>query len=498
MDRRLTARVARVAVVFAAVVVTLAGLAWAAPRPAALETGTNGFVNSDRPGINAHNSPAVAADPAHPRTVVVADRIDTPRFSCSVALSSNGGLTWRPINLPLAPEAPNCFWPDVAFDGDGRLLVLYTATGGRFNLPVGVWLQPFVAGRATGSPTRVAGALAFHARLAVEGRRVLATWVQAGPSTQDMPLGFGPPPNPVVLARSEDGGSSFDPPVQVSEPSRLVAQPTVLIAPGGAVIVGALDLGDDLLDYHAQHGGQGGPPAEGRWRVVVWRSDEVGAGFGPASVVADDLVIPQRIIVDLAPTPSLAIDRATGRLYAAWDAGRGDGRDVFLASSSDGGSSWSTPVGVAGRRAAQFLPAVGVAPDGRVDVVFYDRGGDHRDVLAEVRLASSWDTGRSFSTATVSDRPFDSGIGLGSVQGIPLLGSQLAVVSEPGRALAFWADTRQGSVASNVQDLAVALVDVRRPRGGRLTALAAGAAAVMGVLVLASAWRRQRRGVDTH
>lgn len=451
-------------------------------QPARVRTGANTFVNRDRPGINAHNSPAVAADPARPALVAVADRIDTPRFSCSVALSANGGQTWRPLPLPLAPDAPNCFWPDVAFDDRGQLLVLYTATGGRFNLPVGVWLQRFQELTPAGPAVRVAGGEAFHARLAVQGSRVAVTWVQAGPATAHKGLGFSPPPNPIVLVRSDDGGRRFSEPARVSEPHRLVAQPTVVLGPGDEVLVGALDLGDDLLDYEARHEGQGGPPAEGRWRVVVWRSSDGGASFLPASVVADDLIIPQRIIVDLAPAPSFARRPDGGRTYAAWDAGRGDQRDVFLAWSDDGGSTWTAPTQVSSRPQAQFLPAVGVAGDGRLDVIFYDRSRDPTDVMTEVTLASSWDGGRSFTPSTLSDRPFDSGIGLGSAQGIPLLGSQLAVLSEPGRALAFWADTRQGTVANNVQDLAAAVVKLDGPGARRWPLVALG-----GVLLAAAA-----------
>ncbi|HWB71690.1 MAG TPA: sialidase family protein [Egibacteraceae bacterium] len=469
-------------------------------RPAQLRGQVNDFVNIDRPGLNAHNSPAVAAHPSRPEVVALADRIDTPRFSCSLALSSTGGVTWQPVALPLAAAAPNCFWPDVAFTGDGDLLVLYTATGGRFNLPVGVWLQRLEVrdGAATaGPPVRVAGPLAFHARLATDGPRVFVAWVQAGPATADKPLGFAPAPNPILLARSADAGATFARPVQVSEDERLVAQPTVLVGPGGQVLVGALDLGDDVLDYEARHQGRGGPPDDGRWRIAAWSSSDGGATFGDAAVVADDLVIPARIVVDLAPAPGFARDTASGRIYATWDAGRGDDRDVFLAWSDDAGVTWSAPTRVAPRPRGQLLPTLGVSPDGRIDVLFYDRTNDPADVMTEVTLASSWDDGQSFATATVSDRPFDSGIGLGSLQGMPTLGSQLAVLSRPRQALAFWADTRQGTVSTNVQDLAVAMVDVRPPADARPWVVGLGATLVACAAGLLAVSARPRSGDRT-
>ncbi len=415
----------------------------------------------------------------------MADRIDTPRFGCSVSLSGTGGASWRSVPLPLAPGAPNCFFPDVGFDGDGELLVLYTATGGQFNQPLGVWLQRYRGDVAAGPPVQVAGPVAFHARLAVRDRRVLVAWVQATPGAAERPLGWEAAPNPVMLTRSDDDGRTFAPPVVVSEPDRRVVQPSVVMGAGGEVLVGALDLGDDVQNYEARHMGQGGPAPEGRWRVVAWRSSDGGAGFGPATIVSlDALVIPGRIIVNLAPAPSFARDPGTGRLYAAWDAGRGDDRDVFLARSDDGGATWTGATRVAPGPRAQFLPAVDVAPDGRVDVLFYDRRRDPGDVMAEVVLATSDDGGRTFATATVSDRSFDSRIGFGSFQGIPLLGSQVAVASDADGALTFWADTSAGDVTTNIQDLASSAVDIDGARGPRCWLVAGAAALVIAGMAL--------------
>ncbi|MDQ3898126.1 MAG: hypothetical protein M3326_12950 [Actinomycetota bacterium] len=472
-----------------AAVVALVGLALAVlglrPGPARLRPGDPSFVNADRPGINAHNSPAVAQDPGNPSTIVLADRIDTPRFSCSVSLSTTGGATWKPLSLPLPSDAPNCHQPDVAYTGAGRLLVLYTATGGRFNQPVGVWLQRFDGDRPAGPAVRVAPAEAFHARMAVDEARVWVTWVQAD-GAAEQPLGFLHAAAPLRMARSADAGATFSPPETVSE-GRRVVQPTPVSLGGGRLVVGALDLADDVVDYEARHGGQGGPPSEGHWRVVTWSSADGGATFGSPATVADDLVIPARIIVNLAPAPSFARDpNRAGRLYAAWDAGQGAERDVYLARSDDDGANWSRPVRVGPGLGGQFLPAVAVSPGGRVDVVFYDRRADPEDRRATVTLASSRDGGRTFRSAVVSDAPFDTRIGFGSLQGIPVLGSRLAVLSETDRVLAFWSDTSRGTIDDNVQDLAGVTVEVedagrRRPVVVALGVLLLGLGAGLGL-----------------
>ena len=446
-------------------------------RPAKLRPGATEFINVDRPGINAHNSPSVAVDPASPAVIAMADRIDTPRFSCSVSLSTNGGVSWKPLALPLPENAPNCHQPDVAYTSANHPVVLFTATGGRFNQPVGVWLQRFDGETPMGPAVQVAPSEAFHARMVVDGSRVWVTWVQAE-GAAEKPLGFGSTPAPVRMARSVDAGATFSAPVTVSEGLRAI-QPSPVFLGGERIVIGALDLAGDFTNYEARHNGQGGPPPEDRWQVVTWTSTDSGVTFWPPVTVAADVVAPNRIIVNLAPAPSFAGDPSQdGRLYASWDAGQGDRRDVFLARSDDAGATWSAPAAVASRPRGQFLPAVGVSPAGRVDVVFYDRSGDPDDVRAEVTMASSADGGRTFRTATISDAPFDTRIGFGSLQGLPVLGSRLAVLAQAERSLAFWSDTSRGTIDTNVQDLAVVSVDVEEA-GRRRPALV-----VAGVLLL--------------
>lgn len=450
------------------------GLPARGPR---LETTASAFLSTDRPGITAHNTPAAAVDPLRPESMAMADKIDTPAIGCSVSASVNGGDNWERLDVPVADPTTSCFWPDVAFDDDGDLLVLYTTMRDKFNEALGVWLQRYTGGQPSGPPTEVAGPDAFHARFAVDGDRVLVTWVQTTSATPLLRLGIAPGPNPVVLATSTDGGRTFGQPVALSAEGQLVVQPTVVTGVGGEVVVGALDLGEDVLDYESRHEGQGGDPYEGPWRVVTWTSDGEGGPF-TSSVVAD-VVPPQRIYVDVgSPAPGFAVDPDSGRLYATWDSGRGDERDVYVASSDDAGVTWQ-PANRIPRDKSQSLPAVAVAPDGRVDVVFYDRSKDPTDVLTEAVLASSWDGGRSFTIRAVSDRNFDSRIGFGSLQGLPSLGQQLAVLSEADRALAFWADTRRGNIDTNTQDIGLAVVDVQEGRGRRWPLVAVGIALVL-------------------
>jgi len=482
---------AGVALVGVGLVVLTVGWQGAGAR---VDATAHAFVNDDRPGINAHNSPQAAADPRRPSVIAMADRIDSPNIGCAVSLSVNRGVTWDAVDPPLAPGAANCYWPDVAFLPDGTLLVLASTMGGRFTQPLGVWLHRRQGLAADGPPVRVVGPHAFQATLAVEGEVVVVAYVQAKAEVADRALGFPPPPNPLQAVVSTDGGRTFGEPVTLGEADRLLTEPSVVAGPGGLVVVSALDLGEDRVDYEGRHQGQAGPAPPGRWRVATWTSRDGGASFGPTALATDDVIIPQRVYVDIGtPRPGLARDRGSGRLYLAWESGRGARRDVFLASSFDDGASWSAPRAVAELAGTQTLPTVAVAPGGRVDVVFYDRSGDRTDENTEVVLASSWDRGRTFTRGTISVRRFDSRIGFGAFQGLPVLGTHLAVVSHDGGAVAFWSDTRRGTIDDGIQDLAVGLVDIDEAGRPRWLLIALGLVlAAPGAWVLARALRAPR------
>ena len=72
----------------------------------------------------------------------------------------------------------------------------------------------------------------------------------------------------------------------------------------------------------------------------------------------------------------------------------------------------------AGDGTAQYLPKLAVAPDGRLDVLYYDRRADRTNVLNEVSLQSSFDDGKTFRRASSSPTaPFSSRIGFGAERG---------------------------------------------------------------------------------
>ena len=443
----------------------------ASPTASVVSEDTPVNAGATDPGdITANNSPTIVRNPARPENLVVANRVDTPRFSCGLHVSFDGGGRWSPTRVPIPPkEQPKCFAPDVAFASDGTLYLSYLTLRGRANSPHAVWFaRSQDGGRTLSRPVRVLGPLSFQVRLAADPedpRRVYLSWLDVA----DIGLyRFTRLGNPVRVIRSSDGGRRWTRPVRVSDPGRArIVAPSLAVGPKGELYALYLDMGEDRLDYEAGHRGLGGPPYPGPFRLVLSRSLDGGATW-EESVVEDRLVPTERFLVFLPPFPSLAVDGRSGRVYVAFHDARLGKADVWLWSLPAGGSTWEGPTRVNDTAerdgTSQYLPKLSVAPNGRVDVLYYDRRDDPRDVMNEVSFQSSADEGDSFSPAIrLSSRQFSSRIGFGSERGMPDLGNRLGLVSDDARAVAVWTDTRAGTVDTNKQDLARATLSFSDP-----------------------------------
>jgi hypothetical protein len=399
-------------------------------------------------GARAQNSPVLAADPRDGRFVALANRWDAPRFNCALQLSGDGGRGWVPA--PPLPELPqgvdSCYAPEIAFDAGGRLYMAFLGLAGQGNLPVGGYLTySDDGGRSFAEPRRVLPALSFQLRLAIDPSvgargRIYLMWLQA---RTDVPTGGLPSvDNPILLAHSDDGGVTFSPPVRVSDQDRPRALAGALsLGPKGELEVVYYDLLDDVRDYQ----GLKGPRWRGEWELVSTRSSDHGRSFSEGVAVAR-VVPPERVLlIYTMPAPALAVG-PDGTVYTAWTDRRAGNPDVYLARRRVGGS-WSAPLRLNDDGSnTQYLPALDVAPGGRVDALFLDRRDDPHDILNHTYYTYSHDGGASFvPNLRLSSRPSDSRVGQGylvpSARGRQDIGSRLALLSSDGRALAAWPDT---------------------------------------------------------
>lgn len=122
-----------------------------------------------------------------------------------------------------------------------------------------------------------------------------------------------------------------------------------------------------------------------------------------------------------AHQPYLAIDMTdrvtSGNLYVAW-AGRYQGSDteILFSRSTDGGCSWSAPTYLNTEynwsyQRNQYLPAISVAPNGRIDVAWYDFRNSTDNKVAEIVYRFSEDGGLTWSAEKFLTPPFDVHLG---------------------------------------------------------------------------------------
>jgi hypothetical protein len=134
--------------------------------------------------------------------------------------------------------------------------------------------------------------------------------------------------------------------------------------------------------------------------------------------------------------PSIAVDAASGALYAAWEDARfsaGERDGIAFSRSTDGGLSWSAPA-QANRapRAQAFTPALAVAQGGKLGLAYYDLrndvASDSDHLLATRWLATSSDGGATWQETLLGgpfdlqNAPFAEGYFLGDYQGLASAG----------------------------------------------------------------------------
>ena len=280
------------------------------------------------------------------------------------------------------------------------------------------------------------------------------------------------PASDLRLARSTDGGRSFEPARTVNDDEGGVPSShtfhDLLVAPDGTVWVSWIDSrARDAARAASEgaHGGHGGhahdglPPSE----IRVARSVDGGRTFGPSRVV------------DTGPCPCCRTAMAAGpdgTLYVAWRKEfAGSIRDVVVARLAAGAAAFGPPVRVH-RDEWEFPacphagPALAVDGDGRLHVGWYTG----REGWQGLWLARSDDGGRSF----------DPPVALRTGEDVPPSTVSLAAVH--GTVLAAWDGRAAGGarVEMGVVGEDGRLRPVERPFAGRLPVLAsAGGAALL-------------------
>ena len=155
--------------------------------------------------------------------------------------------------------------------------------------------------------------------------------------------------------------------------------------------------------------------------------------------------------------PAPAYNAANNRLYVSYADIVGGKGQIFLTSASASDlTNWSAPTVVAANTAGdRFAGELSIAPNGRLDVGFYDRSYTS-NTLVDVTYATSSNFGSTWSSARVSKSSFDPSLwGVPSGSGIrPFIGDYNGIVSLPTSAGMTWtgAGTKNyGALKTNLE-----------------------------------------------
>lgn len=410
--------------------------------------------------VSANDSPTVVRNPTNANNIVVTNRIDRPGYDADVHWTNDGGATWSSTTLPLPAGRDRRYAPDAAFAGDGTLYVLYVNLEGSGNDPQELWLARSSDGGATfQGPSPITGRYAFQARLAIDSSgAIYVTYLHA----TEVGLLTIPGPVEILMQKSTDHGQTFSSPVQVSDQQRVhIGAATPVIDSNGNLDVLYEDYKGDARDFLNLPG----PAWESPFALVLTRSTNHGQSFSAGQEIDSGLVPSGRFLVYLPQVPALAAG-PNDSLYAAWSDARSGADRVYLRRSVDGGLTWQSAVtvstGISDNSVSAWLPAVSIAPSGRVDVVYYQGHRNTGDNLIRAYIASSGNGGTSFTATAASTSAFLSSIGptTGPSYLPPDMGSKLSIDSNNSGAVTAWTDARQGTADTGRQDIGVAAASI--------------------------------------
>lgn len=494
-----------------------------------------------------YTSPSIAVDPGNPANMVMG-YVEAASKRCGLMRSTDSGETWTKLESTPSPDAyPFCLsisatvnMIPVAFGRDSRLYYALLGfgpdevDGGYQRGNISVLLARSDDLGDTWETTLARGTRGKEGNETETNRPVSGIAIDTTSGPEDIvhivyrgqwPLVPAPNQRPrlPMIITSTDGGKTFSEPINVAEPAW--AQPEVRAearrsAPAATGTPATPQAGSLVAqpDNPANYGGSN--PAvtvDGRGNVyVAWnthssnitpapdtalwvsKSTDKGKTFTAAAATPFGEVMSPCCSANIRWTPkggpegSLHVAyEGTLRPQIDWEA------DTFHRRSVDGGITWTAPKRLNDEDPdafhTQYSPAMAIAPNGRIDVVWFDSRNDPGVRLQDVYLTSSHDNGETWGpNVRVSDQPIDRRMGVwanGYNVSVPP-----GIASTNELAVVAWDDTRNGDLSLHVQDLYSAVVQYETLQAGGVpvllkVTLAAVAGLVFVGLILAFATR---------
>ncbi len=401
---------------------------------------------------------SVAASPIDPMTLVAGFMEDIPRaqdVNCRSVFSADGGRTWGSGAITtLVLKKSNCYDPSIAADGSGvfyyaylnlpsaltgesAILVARSTDGGRTFPTFSVVTQPNPNLEIADKPYMTVDAQpasAFRGTIYVSYTSILPT------------------ASAISVRISRDAGATWSPAATVSRvapfPAGEVQGSQPVVAPDGTIYVFYADYllpaGPTAIRYvrSSDGGATWSTPADvaaGLPSPGVYRLKNADPNFGTDPFVG--------IIANSFPTAAIA---SNGTIFVAWTdfpngscVNTGQERlpctnaDVRMSLSKNGGRGWTTPMKVSDDTGAadQFIPWIGVHPNGLVSLGWLDRRLDPANLNYDV-----------FYTNTTDARTFLPNVKVNSatslVQTQYTVGDYTGLAATAGSVVLAWPDLR--------------------------------------------------------
>jgi hypothetical protein len=378
--------------------------------------------------VTSQNETPIAVNPANPDNMITGDNDWNYNDGCGVNTTFDGGKTWSPTlpdgflpgvtsftndpNVPGTGSYDAGGDPTIAFSPHGNV-AYYVCQGFDFTPPYQMalllnrsydggrtWQKTGLTQVSTGTGNSSSkgsnGQFADHENIHVDAATgwIYVTWAQFNGSGTH---------SPVNVAISRDGGNSFavsqvtSGSVRNDQDQRIVTDPAgnafltfdngIQGGKGTALYVSRLTRGSDVWSTPRQFARLNDP-------VCV---------FPPACF---NISGGQFRAGGTYPVP--AYDSANGRLYVAYADIKASGYGQIYVQSASGTdlTRWTAPTAVAQAPADQFEAELSTAPNGRLDLAYYDRGYSGNK-LVDVTYATSSDLGQTWSTTRVTPNGFD-------------------------------------------------------------------------------------------
>ena len=474
------------------------------------------FQSENRDPVRGRDIPGFAVDPADPRHVVMI----TEEFitgQCDFHTSFDGGRTWTSeghLTVPSDFADPPCVTYDSGgyahfnksvvwgtgqnvyttfashrgpkqrpetgtAQGEGdSVLVNRSTDGGR------TWERAVVAiqGARDSRPFIIRPGIAVQPRPQGDKLYVVG-WYVVNPLNMGAQGGAGD--RRAVVASSEDGGRTWSAPVEAQAPDEKVREITPpVIGKDGSVYIAWRNRDD---------------PANAPHPIVVAKSSDGGATW-TRTPIQDATPAPPTAPPPTgnAGFPKMAFDPNSGpfgTLYVAYLGFNFGDLDVLVQRSMDTGVTWSQPVRVnddpRGNGIRQLTPDISVAPNGRVDVVWFDtRTNLPSPVIprpagqGDVYYASSTDGGATFSgNRRISDRSINLDDGTLGRNGTYTWWGPDSVPLGNDAVLFAWGDARYGNVDTAANDVVLATMRFGEPGPALVTDLPKASPANLSVAV---------------